>query len=141
MTPAWWDRQARDAAAFFVLLLGLLFATGHLFVSAGCKGVSVPTHNEVETGAAVATGVCSLIEGVEDSGIVRTICASVDEVAAIAQFILTLRTSDAGVMASAAACTPLPGSSICATSAERAKAILFVTKLRSSRLMLDAGAR
>jgi hypothetical protein len=91
----------------------------------------------VEAGVAVAVGVCSLIEGVDESGTVRNICATVEEIATIVQFVLTLRTTpDAGP---SGACAVLPGSSLCVSSAERAKGILFVARVRERRLMLDAG--
>ncbi len=104
-----------------------------------CKGVTAPTGPEVEAGAGVASGICSYIDGIDDTGIVRTICATVAEVAQVVEFILTLRTADGG--APTAACKPLPSSTLCATSAERAKAILFVSHVRQALLTLDAGAR
>ncbi len=112
-----------------------------IIAAAGCKGIDAPTSGQVEAGATVASGLCSLIEGADDNGTVRTICATVEEVAAIVAFILTLRTSDAGTVAASTACQALPGSTLCATSAERAKAILFVSNVRASRFVLDGGAR
>lgn len=106
-----------------------------------CSPSRTPTVTDVEAGADVAAGVCSLIDGIDDSGIVRTICATVAEVAQIVEFILLLRATDAGLPNASTVCKPLPGSAFCATSAERAKAILFVTQLRAARLSLDGGVR
>ncbi len=95
----------------------------------------------IEAGVKIANDVCSLIEGVDTSGVVRTICATVEEVASIVAFILTLRTAtDAGARASLV-CQTLPGSTLCATSDERAKAVLFVVHARERRLQLDGGAK
>ncbi len=139
----WFQRsgRGRETLAAIIVLAGLIVATGKL--GTGCKGVSAPTSDGVEAGATAATGVCSLIEGIDDSQVVRTICATAVEVAQIASFILTLRStdSDAGRAADTAPCKPLPGASLCATSLERAEGILFVTHMRTQRLMLDGGAR
>lgn len=93
----------------------------------------------VEAGTTAADGVCTFLEGVTNSGIVRTICATVDEVAQIASFVLTLRTTtDAGVRADAA-CTPLPttGAYVCATKEELANAIQFIAQVRAQRVTRD----
>ena len=126
----------------------LLAAAGALSLSlhAQCKPASGPAGDAeagalVEAGAAVISGVCSLIEGIDDNGTARNICATLEEVASIAQFILTLRAApDAGpLVLPATKCAVLPGSTLCATSAERAKAVLFVAKAREKRLLLDGG--
>lgn len=120
------------------------------------QGPSTPSHDAdasgiVESGGQAADGLCKFIEGIDDNGIVRTICATVQEVADVVGFILTLRTSDAGALAcvadagagvmAAKAAVALPGTSFCTTSAERAKSVVFLSHARSARLQLDAGAR
>jgi hypothetical protein len=120
-----------------------VFASAIAAVSAAaCKPVQGPDAGTIEAGVSVATGLCTLLEGIDDSGVLRTICATVEEIAAVAAFILTLRPaggSDAGL--ASAACVPLPGTDLCATSAERAKAVSFLVKLRATRLVLatDSG--
>jgi hypothetical protein len=116
-------------------MLALAFA----LTTGACKGVSTPTGGDVEAGAGVASGICTLIDGIDDSGVVRTICATVAEVALIVEFILTLRTTDGGTPDASTSCKPLPGSTLCATAAERAKGILYVTHQRAAHLMLDGG--
>jgi hypothetical protein len=107
-----------------------------------CKPASGPIV-DAESGvvdAAVSTvnDVCSLLEVVDSSGVLRTICATVEEIASIIAFILTLRSADAG----AAQCTTtLPGTSFCATKDEVAKGIAYVLRLRQARLLVDGGAR
>ncbi len=116
--------------------LGLLALAFALLVS--CKPVSTPDGGTVEAGVAVATGVCTLLEGVDDNGTLRTICVTIEELAPLIAFILTLRTADAGVTA---ACTPIKGTAFCATSAEISKAIVFLSKTRAARFAIDAGVR
>jgi len=106
-----------------------------------CSRPSTPPNapDVVEAGTVVATDVCSLIEGVDDSGAVRTICATVSEIAQVIAFVLTLRSSgDAAAPRDIASCANLPGTTFCATSAERAKGILFIVRARTARLTLDA---
>lgn len=114
-----------------------------LLVLVSCHGAGSPADagNTVEAGAQVATGVCSLIEGGETAGVVRSICATVEEVAQIIAFILTLRTATDGGALASGSCTVLPGSTFCATRAETGQAITYIVRVRSARLMLDGGAR
>lgn len=93
----------------------------------------------VEAGVAIVKDVCDIIEGTDDNGVFRTLCATAEEVGRIVEFILLLR--PAGQSIPDAGCTP-KGSQlgdICSTSAERAKAILYITKLRSLRFSRDGG--
>lgn len=114
-----------------------------------CKTPSVPQGGDadasgptvvqvLEAGAPVVTDVCTLLEGIDDSGVLRTICATVEEVAQVVSFILTLRSADAGPPADAA-CTPItaPGAYVCATKAEIAKGVLWLTQQRAARLTRD----
>lgn len=96
----------------------------------------------VEAGTAVVTDVCKLIEGVDDNGIFRTVCATLDELIAMGEYILTLRAvNDAGTPKSTT-CLSLPTSTMCMTSAERAKGALFVVELRKARFLRnDAGSK
>lgn len=103
---------------------------------AACHGAGSPADAGAvtEAGTVVVTDVCSLIEGIDNDGTIRSVCATVEEVAQIIAFILTLRTvQDAGAPGQ---CTTLPNSTFCATSPERAKAITFVVRERAARLML-----
>ncbi len=124
----------RRFAAAFVVAIAITFGAAEI----DCNGASSPS-SYVEAGAGVATGVCSLIDGIDDSGVVRTICATILEVAQIAEFILTLRMADGGPPTFRAECKTLPGTSMCATSSERSAGILFVAHVREMRLMLDGG--
>lgn len=134
----------RALATVFAVLV--VFALGCLAAHecVGCKPASGPTDADasgiVEGGVQIATDVCSLIEGIDDNGAIRSICATVEEVAQIIAFVLTLRPADAGPHAMAA-CQNLPGTTFCATSAERAKGILFLVRARSARFLVDAGAK
>lgn len=134
--------------------MGLARAGSTLLVLAAlaCKPPSGPTTDADASGvdvtdaaSNVATDVCSLIEGIDDNGAVRTICAYVVEIiGVVVPFILTLRQADAGpAMKPGDTCDPLPNApaGFCATSRERAKAILFLVNVRTARLQLDGGAR
>jgi hypothetical protein len=95
----------------------------------------------VEAGTTIATGLCTVLEGIDSTGTLRTICATIEEIAAIAAFVLTLRSlPDAGPPKAGEACQLLGSSTVCATSAERAAGILRVINQRAARFMLDAGA-
>jgi len=126
----------------FAWLVAVTFA-----VEVGCKkndGAPPVTPSQVEAGVAIANGVCSLIEGIDDSGVVRNVCATVDEVSQIVQFILTLRQQvDGGVTtAKGEPCVVLPNSTLCATSSERAKGVLYLSQVRARRFSRgDAGDR
>lgn len=115
---------------------------GAILALAACKPASGPIVDAeagtaiLEAGAPIVSGVCSLIEGVDTSGVVATICATVEEVISAVAFVLTLRTTpDAGVVK----CETLPGTTFCATSSERAKAVGFIVRVRYARLMVDGG--
>lgn len=131
------DRPTRPTGLLVLLLVGSLAAGA---TTTACPtGASSPS---VDAGAIgpVATGLCSLLEGIDDNGAIRTICATVEEIAQVIAFVLTLRTADdAGTTRARAECSTLPGTDFCATSPERAKAILFLVRTRSARFMLDAG--
>jgi hypothetical protein len=100
-----------------------------------------PDAGVVETGpGGTMNGLCSLLEGLDDSGAVRTICATADEIASLVSFITMLRSDrDAGPPA-ALSCTNLPKTTFCATKQEVAKGVLFLTRARAARLSLDGGA-
>lgn len=117
--------------------------------SSGCPGAASPT-NDAEAGAAFAdaaapiVNVCDLIEGVDPGDkIVRSVCATVEEILQVVGYILTLRASDvdAGKRASSEPCLVLPHTTTCATSSERAKGIKFLVHLRAARYLRDGGAR
>lgn len=108
---------------------------------AACKSGQPVDAGVVEAGTQVGGDVCSLIFGVADNGADRSICATIEEIISIAiPFILDLRkASDAGPPAFGA-CEYLPGTTFCATSAERADCILAITRSRQARVTLEAGA-
>lgn len=121
-------------------ILLLIGAMSFGLATEGCpSGATSPTV-DAEAGIATVTNGCQFLEGIDDSGVLRTICATVEEIAQAIAFITSfLRTGDAG--APTATCALLPGTKFCATSAERAKAVLFIVGLRNARLMLDGGAK
>ncbi len=91
----------------------------------------------LEAGAPIVTGACSLLEGVDSSGTVASICATVEEVAQVVAFILTLRSANV----TPPACMTLPGSTMCASKAEIAKGIHYlVIKRRAAFILQDASA-
>ncbi len=113
---------------------------------AACAQVpSVPNPGDGGAATPVVTtpnSPCSLLDGVDSSGTLRTICVDAGEVAAIVQFILTLRSilTDSGTnprIGSQSDCTPLMN--ICATSAERSAGIVYISGLRDARLKRDGG--
>ena len=98
-----------------------------------CKTASAPSPDVVEAGAGVATDLCSLIEGTDS-----TLCATVEEIGQIVQFIITtFRAGDAG--GAPPGCTALPNTGFCATKPEVSKGISLIVKQRAAKLQLDAG--
>lgn len=129
------------AGAALAGVLALAFASYAGCATASCTPASTAISDAgptVEAGIAITGGLCSLIEGIDTNGTVRTICATVEEVLQVVAFILTLRSTntDAGI-AKAEVCKNVGG--ICATDSERAKGILFITQLRTAKLTRDAG--
>jgi hypothetical protein len=95
--------------------------------------------NYVEAGTQIANGVCTLLEGVTQNQTVITICATVEEVAAVVAFISTFlrhgEAVDAGV------CTVLPASNLCATKQEIGQGITLLVNKRQLQLLRDSGAK
>jgi hypothetical protein len=126
------------------LVLGSIlggFVWGATFID--CKGAQSPAA-DVEAGAPIAQGVCTLIENVIASTapnvapIVETICADTPEIATIVETILLLRkATDAAT--STATCSVVPTTSVCATPLELHAGIVAVLHARQARLLLDAG--
>lgn len=108
---------------------------------AACKSGQPVDAGVVEAGTQAGGDLCSFIFGVADNGADRSICATIEEIVGVAiPFILDLRkASDAGPPA-LASCEYLPGTTFCATSAERADAILAITRSRQARVTREAGA-
>jgi hypothetical protein len=141
--------KLKTGTVSFVLVACLSFAD----INMGCKPASGPLVDAeagvaaLEAGIPIATGVCSLVEGIDTTGTIRSICATVEEVAQVIAFILTLRSAtDAG----APTCSTVPAAktgpesssmlaTLCTTSAERAKAVLYLVKIREARLIRDGG--
>jgi len=107
------------------------------FLDSACDKHPI-TPVDVEAGEQIGSGVCSLLEGIDDSGVLRTICATLPEIAAVASFILTLRTITDGGTSAQLNCTVLSGTSVCASKQEIAKGILHISKMRQMRLSRDA---
>ena len=130
-----------------------LIASGAMFFFApDCKPASGPSADGGEAGAltapvaleagiAVVDGACTLLMGVDSTGTLTTICATIEEVAKIVGFVLTLRSaSDAGApLADEKGCIPLPYSRVCATEGELSKAISFIVQQRRAALTRDGG--
>lgn len=96
------------------------------------------TSGVLDAATNVVDSACYLIEGVDTTGISRTVCAVISEVIAAVGYIENLRTTtDAGPPAQAT-CQNLPKTTYCATSVERAKAIQFLGSLRAARQKLNA---
>lgn len=105
-------------------------------------GSSVNVPNLVDAGGRIVGGVCDLVTGLDDSGTVRSVCATAEEIVSMIAFISTLRQSpDAGARAMAERCDPLPRTEYCATSSERAQAIKFIVQIRAARFVRDGGTR
>lgn len=100
---------------------------------------------DVEAGTQVADGVCQLIDGFDDSGIARTVCANLDEIGDAISFILTLRkASDAAALTMNTNCSVITGpggKALCATKQELAKSVLFIVQRRNARLSKDASSQ
>ena len=95
--------------------------------------------NYVEAGTQVASGVCTLLEGVTQNQTVISICATVEEVAAVVAYISTfLRHGEA---IDAGTCTVLSGSKLCATKQEVGQGISLLIVERQMQLMRDSGAK
>ena len=119
--------------------LSLVSIAGVLVVA--CRGVSAPDASVVEAGAATVQNGCAFLEGIDDSGTLQTICATAEEIATlVVPFVLLARRPDAGAPAAfAETCKPLPGSTLCASSREIAKAIAYVVRVRAARTAFDGG--
>jgi hypothetical protein len=128
------------AALGLVTVLALLSACQRQPASSPGDADADAVVQVVSAGAQAADGVCALLEGVDDSGTLRTLCAFPDEVAQVISFITMLRAS-ADVGAPPATCSNLPGTVFCASKTETAKGIGWVVRVRAARLMLDAGAK
>jgi len=132
-------RSARRVLLGEAIQIALAFVGAVLAVVMlqGCTPSQVPDAGPiVEAGAGVANGVCSILEGVTDNQTVISVCATVEEVATIAAWILTFvraDTTDAG------ACTSLT-TNVCATRAEIGRGIQLVLAKRRAILFVDAGA-
>lgn len=120
------------SSAGFVMCIVLLFSS--------CKGASAPTGADVEAGAPIAEDICQLIENKTGSTVLETICASLPEIALIAETILAMRV-DSGAPTSSEACTQVPKTNppLCATPRELHGAIHAVMMQRRARLLVDAG--
>jgi len=157
-----------------LLLLGAMVAG---LSEAGCpNGASSPTVDAdaaghvLEAGGAVVSDVCDLIDGIDDNGAIRSVCATVEEIVTVlGPFIVSLldardggtplcgSTSGSAMIQARGAVdggSPvhvvvgdiinnqvLPHTAICTTSSQRAKAILHLIRVRQARATLDGGAR
>ena len=101
-----------------------------------CKGANAPSSGDVEAGLVVVDAACTALEAITDDGAIKTVCATVDEIAAIAKLILGAR-GDAG-RASIGPCKQLTAD-VCATPPEISRGIDHVVTQRRSRLLRDAG--
>lgn len=115
-------------------LVALTFICALVGGSEGCKPSEAP--GLLEAGAPPVGAICTWLEGLTSNKTVIAICADAEEVLQIATQIAPLLSpqTDAG------ACTPLPGTSVCATREQLGPAIQRVLYRRQARLLLDAGA-
>jgi hypothetical protein len=107
-----------------------------------CRPASTSS-NQVEAGATDTPAfppqaVCANLIGVDSTGTLTAICATVEEIAIIATFIADLRArvGDAGAPR---VCTPLPGTRLCATDPELSAGIGLVLNRRKSVVTRDGG--
>lgn len=110
-------------------------------VDAGSDAAPSPTitpTGAIDAGGQAVGGICYFLQGLDPSGAIANVCATIEELLSAASFIAMLRTTpnvlDAGT------CENLPQTTYCVTSAERYKAVRYITTRRASRLLLiDAG--
>ncbi len=125
------------------VVTGIIGGTAAVLFCSYAACAQVPSTPKTDGGTVATTdSPCKLLDGVDSSGTLRTICVDTGEVAAIVQFILTLRSTltDSGTnprIGSQSDCTPLLN--ICATSAERSAGIMYISGLRDARLKRDGG--
>ncbi len=109
-------------------------------VLVSCGHGSTPNEKQ-DSGAPPPTAdpICQLLEGLTENRTVINVCATVEEVADIANTIIRLFPSrklgaspDGG-----AACTPLPKTSVCATREELGPAIQALVAKRRAALLRD----
>lgn len=107
----------------------------------GCPTGAHPPTVDADAAGHVVTDVCDLIDGIDDNGAIRSVCATVEEIiTVVGPFVVSLLdAADAGPKREA--CATLPHTAICATSPQRAKAIQHLIRVRQARFMLDGGAR
>ena len=135
------------------LITGLIGGIAALIFCSYAACAQVPkAPNTADGGTTVTTPTpatpegkpCSLLDGIDSSGTLRTICIDIGEVAMAVQFILTLRATllDGGAnprIGQQTECVAL--GNICATSAERSAAIVFISGIRDARLKRDGGVK
>jgi len=107
-----------------------------LVTDCSCRPAAPPT-TYVEAGTAVATDLCTLLEGWTENQTVISICATIEEVLLIASTLVPLLPAEA---ADAGVCTLLPETTACATKKQIGRGIQIVLLKRRARLLLDASA-
>lgn len=116
------------------------FCLSLLFFAAACpqtaNGPTTDADSSVAPPTTAASPLCIALQGLTGSNTVETICATVDEIAQVVAYILTLRQGDAGT---AWTCTVIPTTNLCATGREIGQGIEFLIRKRQARLMLDGG--
>lgn len=95
--------------------------------------------NAIDAGTEIANGACTFLEGITQNQTVISICASVEEVAALVGFVSSFLRH--GQLVDAGACTAVPNTNLCATRAEIGQGISFLVAKRQAMFMLDGGAR
>lgn len=123
------------------VLLTLVLVSGSLIIgTADCRPGATPG-SVIEAGAPAVLGDCSWIEGITDNATVVAICASLPELALVAEIAASLiPLASAGRQASASsACAVVPGLKVCATREQMGRGIVAVLARRGVRLGPDAG--
>ncbi len=144
------DRPVVQTLVFALVALCLGVFIAAIGVNA-CKAVSAPSDAEsgiAETEAGQTTPPpipigtpteCVSLTGIDSSGTLTAICATIEEIAQLVVTITNLRAlTDAG---SPAGCTIVPQTNLCASPSEVSKGIRFIQAKRKALLTIDAGSR
>lgn len=102
------------------ILSATLVAIAIAVFGLGCPSAVTPAQS-----SAIVDGTCTVLEAFESTPLVRTICASADELAEIARIASASRTasaSDSGARR-VGPCKVVPKTTVCATNEELAKGI------------------
>ena len=106
---------------------GALSLIGVSTASEGCKGASSPPGQLIEAGEPIAASGCVLLEAIDSSGVLQTICSDLPLVLEVAALVVPLFAASKGE-----SCTLSAATGQCYTNTQRLNMII---KLRAK----DAG--